>query len=185
MRVMCSVRGRPAAWWPAAALLIAGAGASLLPAVNSLPLFGFAGMALMLAGGVAGVPWFARTLLAPLARLQQRRVPVQLAIRHLYGAPGEAATALCGIVASTALMIAMATMVTSFRGAVDNWLGQVLGADLYLRTTGGASFDPAIRARFEAVPGVARVAFSREQPLTIAADRPPISLIARPRATCP
>ncbi|MDP9086512.1 MAG: FtsX-like permease family protein [Pseudomonadota bacterium] len=170
----------PVAWWPATALLVAGGGASLLPAVNSLPLFGFAGMALMLAGGVAGVPWFARSLLAPLARLQQRSVPVQLAIRHLYGAPGEAATALCGIVASTALMIAMATMVTSFRGAVDDWLGQVLGADLYLRTTGGASFDPATRARFGAVPGVARLAFSREQPLTIVADRPPISLIARP-----
>ena len=171
---------RPVAWWPAAALLIAGTGASLLPAVDSLPLFGFAGMALILAGGVAGVPWFARTLLAPLARMQQRRVPVQLAIRHLCGAPGEAATALCGIVASTALMIAMATMVTSFRGAVDDWLGQVLGADLYMRTTGGASFDPATRARFETVPGIARVAFSRELPLTLTADRPPVSLIARP-----
>ena len=44
-------------------------------------------------------------------------------------------------------MIAMATMVTSFRGAVDTWLGQVLGADLYLRTTAGASFDPVTRAR--------------------------------------
>jgi putative ABC transport system permease protein len=105
---------------------------------------------------------------------------VQLAIRHLHGAPGEAATALCGIVASTALMIAMATMVTSFRGAVDTWLGQVLGADLYLRANAGASFDPATRARLAATPGVERLAFSRQLPLTIAADRPPISLIARP-----
>jgi len=171
---------RPVAWWPGALLLIAGGGAALLPAVSGLPLFGFAGMALMLAGGVAGVPWFARTLLAPLARRSWRSVPVQLAIRHLHGAPGEAATALCGIVASTALMIAMATMVTSFRGAVDTWLGQVLGADLYLRANAGASFDPATRARLSATPGVAHLAFSRQLPLTIAADRPPISLIARP-----
>ena len=64
-------------------------------------------------------------------------VPRLLAIRHVQGAPGEAAIALCGIVASTALMIAMATMVTSFRGAVDDWLGQVLSADLYLRADGG------------------------------------------------
>ena len=171
---------RSVPWWPAAALLAAGGGVSLLPAVGRLPLFGFAGMALMLAGGVAGMPWFARTLLAPLARRTRGSVPLQLAVRHLHGAPGEAATALCGIVASTALMIAMATMVTSFRGAVDTWLGQVLGADLYLRTTAGASFDPVTRARLAATPGVDRLAFSRQLPLTVAADRPPISLIARP-----
>ena len=39
-------------------------------------------------------------------------------------------------------MIAMATMVGSFRGAVDEWLGQLLSADLYLRTEGGPGFDP-------------------------------------------
>jgi len=171
---------RRVAWWPAVALLVAGGGAALLPAVGGLPLFGFAGMALMLAGGVAGVPWFARTLLTPLAKRTRGSVPGLLAIRHLHGAPGEAATALCGIVASTALMIAMATMVTSFRGAVDEWLNQVLGADLYLRTTAGATFDPATRTRLATTPGIERLAFSRQIPLTIAADRPPVSLIARP-----
>ncbi len=171
---------RRAAWWPAVALLLAGGVAALLPAVGDLPLFGFAGMALMLAGGVAGVPWFARMLLTPLARRTRGSVPGLLAIRHLHGAPGEAATALCGIVASTALMIAMATMVTSFRGAVDEWLNQVLGADLYLRTTAGATFDPATRKRLATTPGITRLAFSRQIPLTIAADRPPVSLIARP-----
>jgi putative ABC transport system permease protein len=137
-------------------------------------------MALMLAGGVVGVPWFARTLLAPIAPSGRGPTPVLLAIRHLHGAPAEAATALCGIVTSTALMIAMATMVTSFRGAVDDWLGQVLGADLYLRANGGMSFDPASRARLAATPGVAGLAFSRQLPLTIAADRPPLGLIVRP-----
>ncbi|WP_374146140.1 FtsX-like permease family protein [Sphingomonas sp. 28-63-12] len=175
---------QPVAWWPAAALMAVGAAAVSLPAVSRLPLFGFIGMALMLAGGIAGVPWFARAALAPLARHQQfgQRVgvPGQLAIRHLHGAPNEAATALCGIVASTALMIAMATMVTSFRGAVDDWLGDILSADLYFRTTAGASFDPAIRARITATPGVASLSFSRQLSLTLAADRPPLSLIARP-----
>ena len=171
---------QPLACWPAAALLVVGTAASLFPAIDGLPLFGFAGMALMLAGGVAGVPWFARTLLSPLASRSRGNVPGMLAIRHLHGAPGEAATALCGIVASTALMIAMATMVTSFRGAVGEWLGQVLGADLYLRTNAGASFDPATRARLASTPGISSLAFSRQLPLTIAADRPPLSLIARP-----
>ena len=171
---------QPVAWWPMVVLVVAGVGTALLPPVGGLPLFGFAGMALMLAGGVVGVPWFARVLLTPLARLPRGPVPALLAVRHLHGAPGAAATALCGIVASTALMIAMATTVTSFRGAVADWLGDVLGADLYARTTAGASFDPATRVRLEHTAGIASVVFSRQLPLTISADRPPLSLIARP-----
>ncbi|TVV70727.1 FtsX-like permease family protein [Sphingomonas solaris] len=167
-------------WKPAVALLAAGGVAALLPPIAALPLFGFAGIALLLAGGIAGMPWLARRLLGPWARRNIASVPRLLAIRHLHGAPGAAATALCGMVASTALMIAMATMVTSFRGAVDEWLGEVLAADLYLRAEGGAGFDPATQARLAATPGVSALAFSRQLPLTIRADRAPLTLIARP-----
>jgi len=170
---------RPVPWRAALILLALGAGATLLPPVGGLPVFGFASMALMLAGGVAGVPWLARQLLRPLARRRTRAVPAWLGARHIFGSPSEAATALCGIVASTALMIAMATMVTSFRHAVDEWLVQVLAADLYLQAKGGG-LGPEEQARLAAVPGVAAIAFSRQIPLTVAPDRPPIFLIARP-----
>ena len=169
----------PVPWRPALMLLLAGGGMALLPAVGGLPLFGFASMALLLAGGIAGVPWLVRWLLAPWRGREIASVPRLLAIRHVQGAPGQAAIALCGIVASTALMIAMATMVTSFRGAVDGWLGQVLSADLYLRAESG-DLDPATQRRIGAVAGVRRAAFSRQLPLTIVADRPPVTLIARP-----
>ncbi|RZT53114.1 putative ABC transport system permease protein [Sphingomonas sp. BK036] len=170
----------PVPWTPAAALIAVGGAAALLPAIGGLPLFGFASMALILAGGIAGMPWLARTVLAPLARRSGRSVASDLAIHHLHGAPGQAATALCGIVASTALMIAMAVMVTSFRGAVDEWLGQILSDDLYLRVEGSTGFDPAAQAVLRATPGVGGIAFSRQVPLTLAADRPPVTLIARP-----
>ena len=169
----------PVAWRPAVLLLAAGGVAALLPAIGGLPVAGFASMALLLAGGVAGVPWLARRLLAPWSRRAIARVPAMLAVRHVHGAPGAAATALCGIVASTALTIAMATMVTSFRGAVDQWLGQILSADLYLRTD-GASIDPPAQARLARVPGIARIAFSRQIALTLSPERPPVTLIARP-----
>ncbi len=172
----------PVPWIPAAVLIAVGGVAALIPAIGGLPLFGFASMALILAGGIAGMPWLARTLLSPLARRPDRNVATGLAIRHLHGAPGQAATALCGIVASTALMIAMAVMVTSFRGAVDEWLGQILSDDLYLRVEGGTGYDPAAQAVLRATPGVARIAFSRQVPLTLRADRPPVTLIARPVA---
>ncbi len=76
-------------------LLAAGLGAAFLPAVGRLPLFGYLSVALLLAAGITAMPWLARTLLAPLARIWHRYVPMDLAIQHLHGAPGAAATALC------------------------------------------------------------------------------------------
>ncbi len=170
----------PIPWRPAAVLLLGGLLLAFLPSIGGLPLFGFASMALLLAGGLAGVPWLARRLLDRWTRKPIANVPWALAVHHIHGAPGEAATALCGIVASTALMIAMATMVTSFRGAVDAWLGQILSSDLYLRTDGGPGFDPAAQARLRSTNGIERIAFSRQLPLTLRSDRPPVTLIARP-----
>ena len=54
---------------------------------------------------------------------------------QLRGAPGQAAVSLAAIVASFSLMAAMAIMVASFRNSVDDWLGAVLPADLYFRTS--------------------------------------------------
>ena len=161
-------------------LLIAGVGAAFLPAVGRLPLFGYLSVALLLAAGITAMPWLARTLLAPLARESRRNVPIDLAIQHLHGAPGAAATALCGIVASTALMIAMAVMVTSFRGAVDEWLGDILSGDLYVRSEPGwGGFDAAAQARLAAIPGVKTILFNRQVPIILDPTEPPMSLIAR------
>ena len=164
-------------WRPALILLLVGTALAFVPPIAGLPVAAFVAMAVLLAGGVAGVPWLARRLLTPLTRIDQP-VPLALAIRQLHGAPGRATVALSGIVASTALMIAMATMVTSFRGAVDGWLGEVLSADLYLRLD-GAELSPADQARLAAVPGVASVAWTRQLPLTLAPDQPPVTVVVR------
>ena len=162
-------------------LLITGVGAAFLPAIGRLPLFGYLSVALLLAAGITAMPWLARTLLAPLARAPGRSVPTDLAVQHLYGAPGAAATALCGIVASTALMIAMAVMVTSFRGAVDDWLGEILSGDLYVRSEPGwGGFDEAAQARMAAAAGVKTMLFNRQVPIMLDPSEPPMTLIARP-----
>ena len=167
--------------WRVPALLLAlGLGAAFLPAVARLPLFGYLAVALLLASGILAMPTVARAALAPLARRSSGIVPLDLAIRHLHGAPNAAATALCGIVASIALMTSMMIMVTSFREAVDAWLGEVLTGDLYLRSEPGAGgFDASAQARMRAVPGVATVAFNRQLPIVLSADRPPMTLIVR------
>lgn len=147
-------------WRPAVVLLLLGGGAALLPAVGNLPVFAFVRMALLLAGGIAGVPWLVRWLLWPWRGREIASASRLLAIRHVQDAPSQAAIALCGIVASTALVIVMATMVSSFRTADDSWLGQVLSAVLYQCAEGG-DLNTAAQRRIAAVPGTGQVVFSR------------------------
>jgi putative ABC transport system permease protein len=164
-------------------LLVLGGACAFAPAVAGLPLLGYVSMALLLAGGVAAMPWLARVLLSPLQARPLRNPSAELAVRRLWGAPSQAAVALCGIVASTSLMIAMAVMVSSFRGSVDDWLGQVLPDDLYMRFQGpsqAAGLNAAEQARLAAVEGVAAVHFIRSQPLRLSADTAPVALVAQP-----
>lgn len=168
------------AWRLPLILLALAIGAAFLPAVARLPLFGYLAVAFLLAGGVIAMPAIARWALAPLARRSSGNVSIDLAVQHLHGAPNAAAIALCGIVASTSLMTAMLIMVTSFRGAVDQWLGDVLVGDLYVRSEPGTGgFDPRAQNALRAVPGVAAIAFNRQLAITLSADRPPMTLIVR------
>jgi putative ABC transport system permease protein len=167
----------------AAALLAAGAAAAFLPATGGLPLFGYVSIALILAGGVAATPRLSRILLGPLQRWTGSGPAIDLALKRLWGAPSQAALALCGIVASTSLMVAMAVMVWSFRGSVEDWLVQVLPADVYMRIEGPAEtggLAPADQRRLAAAPGVARIAFLKSVSLRLASDKPPVALTVRP-----
>ena len=160
-------------------LLAAGAVAAFLPAVGALPLFGYLSIALLLAGGVAAMPLLARLLLAPVQRFSFG-VPAHLAAKHLWGAPSQAAIALCGIVASTSLMIAMAVMVASFRNSVDNWLVQILPADIYLRVEGDdySALSPEVQQRLAATPGIAAIHFRKLTPLRLSPEQTPIAWLA-------
>jgi putative ABC transport system permease protein len=88
-------------------------------------------------------------------------------------------------------MIAMAVMVWSFRGSVDEWLVQVLPADVYLRLEGDSSLDAESQRRLLAVPGVAAINFRKVVPLRLSPDRPAVVLVAQtideknPGATLP
>jgi putative ABC transport system permease protein len=168
----------PSARW-AFGLLVAGGTAAMAPAVNGLPLLGYLSIGLILAGGVAAMPWLARLLLSPLRRLGRGGVPAELALQRLWGAPGQAAVALCGIVASVGLMVAMGVMVASLRGSVEDWLGDILPGDLLFRVESGG-FDPAQQARIAQLPGLAPVVFQKTASLRLSPDLPPAVLVVRP-----
>jgi len=148
-----------------------------------LPIGGYLAVAFLLAGGVMLLP----ALAAGIARLLPQRgpVPARLAAARLGAAPGHAVVAAAGVLTSVALAAAMAIMVASFRDSVDQWLTQILPADLYLRAGLAKSsgyLDEALQARISAVNGVDRSSFTRHDSLRLVSGEAPVALIARPLA---
>ena len=183
------VTTRLAKTWPALACLLLAGALTFLPPVFELPLFGYLSIALLLIGAIALMPQLAavvfRSLQAAWLRTQtSQHAPVRsLTLSRLANASGQAGIALGGVLSSFSLMVAMAIMVSSFRVSVDDWLLQILPADVYTRTTasgGTAGLNPREQAAISALPGVARVDFQRLRSLSLAPDRPNVMLLARP-----
>ena len=171
---------RAARPWPAVALFALGSLLILVPPVRGIPVGGYSGIASFLVGGVLLMPWVSRIAFEKMHA--PRNLALALALSQLRGAPGQAMVSLASIVASFSLMAAMAIMVASFRGSVDEWLGAVLPADLYFRTTQSgdtAWLDPQVEARVRALPQVERAVFLRSTRIVLDPARPPVALIAR------
>ncbi|MBX9916588.1 MAG: FtsX-like permease family protein, partial [Nitrosomonas sp.] len=154
-----------------------------LPPIFELPIFGYLAIVLLLIGGIALMPCLtAGFFSAVLARWQRHRSGAvsTLALARLANAPNQAAIALGGILASFSLMVAMAIMVTSFRISIDNWLGRVLPADLYVRAAASGDLQTDAQQAIAGLPGFDRVDFFRTQQLTLDVNRPEITLFARP-----
>jgi putative ABC transport system permease protein len=155
------------------------------PPIFELPIFGYLAIALLLIGGIALMPYFAAGAFSFLqTKLIRSRTSAvfTIVLARLAHAPNQAAIALGGILASFSLMVAMAIMVTSFRVSVDDWLGRVLPADLYVRTvTAGdhGGFQEDVQKEIAGLAGIERIDFLRTQQLTLEVDRPEITLIAR------
>lgn len=177
-------RRRAASPWRAAALLAAGGLLALLPPIAGLPLAAYASVAALLLGGIAAVPVVVGAL---LARLRPRHSALALlAVQRARHERDTATVAVAGVVASLSLAVALTVMVASFRDGVAGWLDTVLPADLYARsaatsTTADQAFlPPDFVAAAAGVPGVARVQALRVRALTLAPERPSVSLVARP-----
>jgi putative ABC transport system permease protein len=169
--------------WPGLLLLALGAALAQLGPVRGLPVFGYAAIACLLFGAVALMPRIAQFAFEGIPSLN--RPELALALAQLRGAPGQASVSLAAIVASFALMAAMAIMVASFRESVERWLDRVIPADLYLRTThaGDTGFlEKGFEARVRALPQVARAEFLRSGRILLDPARPPLVLVARDNA---
>ena len=160
-----------------------------LPAIGGVSLAAYLAIGCLLIGVIALQPRLAGLAFRPVARwlegsaLGTRWPMLLLAANRLARAPGGAAVGMAGIVASFGLMVAMGTMVGSFRGSLEDWLIRVLPADVYGRVgqfTTDTHFSAEDLRLIAAHPGVARVEFSRATSVTLAPDRAAVAIIARP-----
>ncbi|MEK6245930.1 MAG: ABC transporter permease, partial [Pseudomonadota bacterium] len=172
--------GRAVTVWPGFAALALALLLLLFKPIDGIPVAGYLSIACLLMGGILFMPWFSRFIFIKLKA--GKNISFALAIAQLRGAPGQAMVSLAAIVASFSLMAAMAIMVASFRSSVDEWLGAVLPAELYFRTTHAgetAWLDPALEARVRALPQVDKAVFLRSSRITLDPARPAVALIAR------
>jgi putative ABC transport system permease protein len=176
--------------WPSFVCLALAGLFACAPPVFELPLFGYFAIALLLIGGIGLMPRLAASSFRLLERLLLRgrkggrNAPPVLALTlsRLANAPGQASIALGGVLASFSLMVAMGIMVASFRISVDDWMRHILPADLYVRSAAGGSsgfFGKPEQDAIARAAGGTTVQFLRTRPISLAADRPDVVLIAR------
>jgi putative ABC transport system permease protein len=190
---------RPRRWVAAAGFALAAMLLSL-PPIGGIALGAYGSIGALLIATIALKPLIAPLLFAPLARSVALRLrsaqgaPAWLAATRLARLPRFAAVGAAGILASFALMVAMATMVASFRDSFDQWLARMLPADLYASATPGGATARFAAADLEAMrsdPAVERAQFSRSLRIVLDPARAPVVLIARaldrshPQATLP
>jgi putative ABC transport system permease protein len=190
---------RPRRWIAAAGFALT-ALLLIVPPIREIPLAAYASIGALLMATIALKPLIAPHLFGPLARWvsgrlrSAREAPAWLAATRLARLPRFAAIGAAGILAAFALMVAMATMVASFRSSFDEWLERMLPADLYARAAPAgttAQFSPQDLERMRSEPAVARAQFSRSLRIVLDPSRAPVVLIARaidraqPRATLP
>ncbi|HET9392611.1 MAG TPA: FtsX-like permease family protein [Candidatus Rubrimentiphilum sp.] len=134
------------------------------PAVNELPVFGYAAALCIILGASFFVPLAVIGSAHLLQRLGYRfSSSALLAAANFGGTPRRNSLAVASLAIAVAMIVSVAVSVFSLRATVAAWLDQTLIADLFVRPLGvtGETYDarlPAtIPARIRSLPGVAAV----------------------------
>ncbi len=157
-------------------------------ALAGLAAFAVGGLVLLVPAGVAGayvgmlgilvgsalvMPWLTRIYAALAQPVMARWMgPVgRMAARGISQSLSRTAVAIAALTVAVAATVGVATMVSSFRTTVEDWLGSVLQADVYVQPPatvfrrGGAVLDPGLAEALAALPGVARADEIRVRPI--------------------
>jgi len=154
-----AARGLACAAW--AGLLSAGSAVILLSLSSRSLYAGFAALGCTILAAMLVVPWLVQRGLGLLAHriTRLRSLPVRLAVRGAARSMGRIGMAVAALMAATATSVGVGLMVASFRGAVDDWLTQLLRAEIYISPGFDEQAPPRIDesfiARVAALPDVA------------------------------
>jgi putative ABC transport system permease protein len=145
-------------------LLLLGWACTFAPAVDDVPLFGYAAGLLIILGGSL----FAPLAIAGLSRLARvvfvsRSAAGTLAAANLGSSPVRNSVAVASLMIAIAMTVAVAILIGSFRTTVVAWANDTLKADLFVRPMGlgdassDATFSPNVGATIARQHGVASV----------------------------
>ncbi|OWQ92081.1 hypothetical protein CDN99_06930 [Roseateles aquatilis] len=176
-------------WWLLGpALLVAAPALAAMRPLFGVPIGAYAAMLALLLGALGTVPFVLRVITGLLRGWAARRALPLLAVERARDQAGEAGRLIAGVLVALALAVAMLVMVASFRLSLDQWLTDMLPADLYLRQTAhdsaqqGQPLPAALAASAAALPGIERVAAQRTRAIgiTVRGMTGGATLLARP-----
>lgn len=175
-------------WWAGPLLLVAALPLTALPPVAGVPWGTYASMVALLLGALGSVPFVLRAITGVMRGWAARHALPLLAVERARDQAGEAGRLIAGVLVALALAVAMLVMVASFRQSLDQWLTDMLPADLYLRQTArdsdqqGQPMPPGLAASAAALPMIERVAAQRTRTIgmTVRGMAGSTTLLARP-----
>ena len=114
------------------------AGIAIMQLSPTSIVFGFAGIYLIVAGYFCLVPILCRALGQAMRSVAKHLFGIRgiLASRALSMSGGRTSVAICALCVAISATIGVGVMISSFRTAVDTWLGDRLRADIYVSTQG-------------------------------------------------
>jgi putative ABC transport system permease protein len=137
---------------------------TFVPAVDDIPVFGYASGLLIIFGGSLFAPLCIGALSrGGVAIFGRRSAAGQLAAANLGASPVRNSVAVASLMIAIAMMVSIAILIGSFRTTVVAWADDTLKADLFVRPLGlqDASFDsrfsPSVAKTIAKLPGVAAV----------------------------
>jgi putative ABC transport system permease protein len=158
------------------------------PPIFGLPYLAYIAIAVLLVGGVIAVPALLPLIMRLVPKRWQQHAVGLLALQRATHYRQQAAVAICGVVASLSLAVALTVMVASFRDSMTSWLDSVLPAQLYARSAplqsaqSAGFFTAADLAAMRNVKGIARVEGLRLTSVMLERmprDAQPLALISR------
>lgn len=149
-------------------LMVAGA-LLLLPDIGLV--LAFAGLFALVIGGALLTPGATLLLMTALQRILRNRMGIlaRMAPRDIIRSLSRTSVAIAALMVAVSVIIGVGVMIGSFRLTVEEWLDDVLQADIFISAPAlGASretatLDPALADEVAGVDGVSRYTTNREK----------------------